>query len=106
MAKYLFEGNYVGEGVKGLIKEGGSSRTMAATALMESVGCKLEAFYYAFGEYDFIAIIEAPDHAAIASLALTLNASGAIQGKTTVLLSAAEVDAATKLSPTYRPPGK
>lgn len=106
MAKYLVHGNYVGDGVAGLLKEGGSSRTAVAKTLIESVGGTLECFYYAFGEYDFYAIADVPDHSTMVSLSLTLNATGAIRLGTTVLLSAEEMDAATRITPTYRPPGQ
>lgn len=36
MAKYLIGGNYVGEGVKGLMKEGGTGRSAAISKLVES----------------------------------------------------------------------
>ena len=106
MAKYLFQGNYVGAGVAGLLKEGGSSRIAVAKQVIESTGCTLDCFYFAFGEYDLVGIIDGPDYATVAALVLTINASGAVQLQTTVLLSAEDMDAATKLSPAYRPPGQ
>ena len=106
MSKYLVQANYVGDGVKGLIKEGGSSRRAAVEKLFESVGGKVEAFYYAFGETDLFVIAEIPDNVTAASLSLTVNASGAATAKVTVLLTSEEVDAAAKKSPSYRPPGQ
>jgi uncharacterized protein with GYD domain len=38
MPKYLVHGNYVGEGIKGLLKEGGSSRRAAIEKLVSSLG--------------------------------------------------------------------
>ncbi len=38
MTKYLFQGNYVGEGIKGLMQEGGSRRRDAVVTALESVG--------------------------------------------------------------------
>ena len=46
MPKYLAHANYVGEGLKGLLKEGGSSRRAAIEKLFGSVGAKVEAFYH------------------------------------------------------------
>ena len=63
MAKYLLQGNYVGEGIKGLMKEGGSSRRAAIRALVESVGGKLESVYYALGKTDIFVVVDLPDHA-------------------------------------------
>lgn len=53
MPKYLFHGSYTPEGLKGLLAEGGSSRIEAAKQALKSVGGTLEAFYFAFGDYDF-----------------------------------------------------
>ena len=105
MPKYLVQANYVGEGLKGLLKEGGSSRRAAVEKLFESVGAKVEAFYYAFGDTDLFIIADAPDNITTAALSLTVNAAGAATAKVTVLLTAEEIDAATKKSPSYRPPG-
>jgi hypothetical protein len=40
-----------------------------------------------------------------AAVALTVNASGAVQAKTVVLLTPEEVDAAAQKSVSYSPPG-
>ena len=106
MAKYLIQGNYVGEGVKGLLKEGGTSRRAVVEKLAQSVGGTVEAFYYAFGDSDFYLITDLPDNASVAAIVLMARASGAIVGKTTVLLTPEELDVAAKKTPTYRPPGQ
>jgi uncharacterized protein with GYD domain len=105
MPKYLAHCNYVGDGVKGLLKEGGTSRRAIVDKLVESVGGKVEAFYYAFGETDLYVIAELPDHEAMTAVALMVAASGAIAIKTTVLLTPEQVDEAAKKTPLYQPPG-
>ena len=62
MAKYLWEANYVGEGLKGLLKEGGSRRRAVVEKLVTSMDGKLEVFHYAFGETDLYAIADMPDN--------------------------------------------
>jgi uncharacterized protein with GYD domain len=106
MPKYLFHVNYVGEGIHGLLKEGGTSRRAAAEAAIKSVGGRLEVMYYAFGDTDVYAIAELPGHEAAAALALTLGASGRTTVKTVVLMTPEDLDAAAKLSPAYRAPGQ
>ena len=105
MAKYLIQANYTGEGIKGLLKEGGSSRRDAVDKALASVGGKVESFYFAFGDTDAIVIIDVPDNVTAAAVALTVGASGAVTLKTTVLMTPEEVDQATKKSPAYRAPG-
>jgi uncharacterized protein with GYD domain len=106
MPKYLFQATYVGEGIKGLRKEGGAARRAAAEQAIESLGGHLETFYFAFGETDAYAIAELPDNATAATFALTVNASGAATIKTTVLMPPEEVDQAVKKTADYRPPGQ
>jgi len=106
MPKYLIQASYVPEGLKGLLKEGGTSRRTAVEKATKSVGGTLETFYYAFGEDDVCAIAELPDNTAAAALALTINATGLVALKTTVLLTPEEVDAAVKKTPKYRAPGQ
>lgn len=106
MPKYLIQANYVGEGVKGLLKEGGSSRRAAVEKLFESVGGKVEAFYFAFGQTDVFVVADVPDNVSAAALSLTVNAAGTATSKVTVLMTAEEMDAAVKKTTSYRAPGK
>ncbi|MGA8295653.1 MAG: GYD domain-containing protein, partial [Acidimicrobiales bacterium] len=62
MPKYLVQASYVGDGVQGLRKEGGSARRAAVEKACVSVGGTLESFYFAFGETDVVAIIDVPDN--------------------------------------------
>lgn len=105
MPKYLVKGSYTAQGAQGLAKVGGSNRREAVQKMIDGVGGKLEAFYYAFGDTDVYAIVETPDAATAAALSMTINASGAVQLSLIPLLSAEDVDAAAKKSVQYRAPG-
>jgi hypothetical protein len=50
MPKYLFEGRYNAEGVKGVAKKGGSGRRDAIMKTFEGLGGKLDSVYFAFGD--------------------------------------------------------
>ncbi len=106
MPKYLIQANYVGEGIKGLLKEGGTSRRAVVETAIKSLGGTLEAFYYAFGETDAYIIGELPNNASMAALALMVSASGTVTVKITVLLTPQEIDEAAKKTPSYRAPGQ
>ena len=105
MPKYLFQGSYTPEGLKGLMEEGGSKRIEAAKQSLRSVGGKLEAFYFAFGDYDFYIIVDLPDNVSATAVTMAGNLSGTFNIKTTVLLTPAEIDKAVKKSVDFRPPG-
>jgi uncharacterized protein with GYD domain len=107
MPKFLIRGAYSPEGTKGLLKAGGSARRDALKKAAESVGGRLETFYFAFGADDYILIVDAPDAASAAAVSLNASASGAVSGlQTILLLTPEEVDQAAKKSVSYRPPGQ
>lgn len=106
MPKYLFHACYGEEGVKGLLKEGGSGRRTAVEQAVKSLGGTLEAFYFAFGDTDVFAIVDMPDNVSSAAFALIGSAAGTVKIKTTVLMTPQEVDQAAKKSVDYRPPGR
>lgn len=106
MPKYLFHGAYVGDGVKGLIHDGGNGRVKAVREATESMGGKLETFYFSFGKDDFYVIVDLPNNVAAAALALTVAGSGRVSLDTTVLLTPDEVDDAVRKHPDYHAPGE
>ncbi len=106
MPKYLIQASYTAEGAKGLIKDGGTKRRETVKGVIEGLGGKLEAFYYAFGEDDVIVIADLPDHAAAAAISVTVGATGTVGCKTTVLLTPGEMDEAMQRSVSYTPPGQ
>ncbi len=105
MATSLIEASYTADGVKGLLKDGGSARREAATQLIESLGGKVEAFYFSFGANDAYVIVDMPDNVSLAAASLAVNSSGAVTAKMVVLLTPAEVDEACRKSPDYQAPG-
>ena len=105
MAKFLVMGSYSAQGVKGVIAQGGTARVNAIKALCKGIGGKLESCYFAMGEHDIVAIIEAPDNVSMAAASLAVGASGLVAIKTVVLMSAKEIDEAAAKVPGYKAPG-
>lgn len=105
MGKYLMAADYVGTGITGLIKEGGTRRRSAIADLFGSMGGRLEAFYYAFAERNVYLIGELPDDATAMAMALKIDSSGVATCRVTVLLSPEDMDIAVKKTGRYRAPG-
>jgi len=106
VAKYLLKVSYSAEGIKGVIKEGGTSRVAAVEKTVAGMGGSLEGFYFAFGDSDVYVIADLPDHASAMAVAATVGSSGALSSyETVVLVSPEEIDAAMKKAVDYRPPG-
>lgn len=106
MAKYLWQVQYTPEGMKGVLKEGGTSRRDVVEKLAGNLGGTIESFHYAFGDNDVYVIAEFPSNVDVAAVAMTVGAAGAASVKTTVLLTPEEIDQAARKSVDYRPPGK
>jgi uncharacterized protein with GYD domain len=107
MPQYLYQAAYTAESLAAQIKDP-KDRIEVVRPVFESVGGKILASGYPFGEYDVVAIYEAPDDVTAASLALAIAAGGALKSaKTTRLLSGEEWIAALKkaqtVSPGYKP---
>ncbi|MBV9107010.1 MAG: GYD domain-containing protein [Verrucomicrobia bacterium] len=105
MPKYLTMVSYTPEGLKGLVKEGGTARRATVEKMLQNLGGRLEGFYFAFGDNDAYVISEGPDNATAAAISLAIT-TGAIRTKTIVLLTPEEVDQAVKIPVEYRPPGE
>lgn len=83
-------------------------RRVAAQKYIESVGGKLEGFWYAFGEYDGYCLWQAPDHVSMAAVGFAITGGGALSKfETTVLLTVDETLDALRRAQTiaYRAPG-
>jgi len=106
MPKYLMETTYTPEGARALHRDTASGRRDAVAKLAQSVGGRLETFYYAMGDRDCIAILELPDATAAAAVSLTGSSSGLVTVKTTALLSVEEIDNALAKKLPFRGPGQ
>ncbi len=101
----MVKASYTTEGARGLLKEGGTGRRAAVQKLTESLGGKVEAFYFAYGEDDAYVLIDVPDATSGLAVSLAVNASGAVRVSTIPLITPEEIDAACKKSVAYRAPG-
>jgi uncharacterized protein with GYD domain len=104
--KYLWKVSYTKTGVRGVATEGASSRRDAVKHAIESLGGKLEAVYFAFGEADVYVIGDLPDNESAAALSLAANVSEGLAAETVVLMTPEEFDSATKKEVSFRPPGE
>jgi uncharacterized protein with GYD domain len=105
MPKYLVSANYVGDGIKGLMAEGGTKRRDAVRASVESVGGTLECFYYAVGDADVFGIGDFPDEASAVAWSLMVNSTGSVRLHLVQLVTPEVLDAAAAKTPSYRAPG-
>ena len=76
MPLYLGRFSYTTDAMKALLSEP-QDRSAAAREVAESLGGKLLGFWFAFGEFDGVFLMEAPDNASAAALSMAVGAGGA-----------------------------
>ena len=106
MAKYLIQATYSADGFKGVARDKASGRKAALEKALASVGAKLDAMYYSFGDHDVVLIVDAPDNATVAAVGMAACSTGLARTSTTPLLTIEEADQAVKKSVKYRGPGQ
>ncbi|MGP4000380.1 GYD domain-containing protein [Streptomyces sp. 8N706] len=106
MPKYLIKATYTPVGLKGLLEEGGTGRRGAVEQMVQRLDGRLETMYWAFGTEDAYLVVELPNNASAAALGLVVSAAGAVRTSTVVLLTAEEIDEATRRKVPYRAPGE
>jgi uncharacterized protein with GYD domain len=97
--------SYTAEGVRGLLKEGGSSRKAVIEKLLEGMGGRLVAFYFTTGDDDAFVISELPSAVDGVAISMAVGAAGAGRISTVELLTPEQIDEAAKKTVSYRPPG-
>jgi uncharacterized protein with GYD domain len=105
MPKFLIVANYTPDGMKGLLREGGSERKKMIADIAGNLDGTLESFYYAFGKDDVYSIVDLPDNVTAAAMAMHISAGNMVHCTVTVLLTPEEIDKSARTKMYYRPPG-
>ena len=107
MTTYFMQGNYTAEGIKGLIKEGGTARNEAVTKLVSSLGGALRSLHFAATSPTWFVVMDLPERGSAAAITATIIGSGAVTVDQCIeILTPTQMDEAMKKMPTYRPPGR
>jgi uncharacterized protein with GYD domain len=102
MHKYLSRAILTPEGIKNLQKQPPTALKAGIAKFTESVGGKLESWYFDFGTSTGWAIIDYPDDIAATAAQMTVNAAGFARVTLMPLITAEEADKA--LAKITRPP--
>lgn len=109
MGKYAVLGGYTSEAWAKMIENPGG-REAAVRKAAESVGAKLEQFFWSFGEDDYLGIIDAPDDLTAGAFAIAVGSSGSLRNLRTIKLITQEetrklLEKAKTAKGAYAPPG-
>jgi uncharacterized protein with GYD domain len=109
MPLFITQGRFTQDAMKGMIARP-EDRAEEVRKLYAKMGGKLLAYYFTFGEYDFLAVSEGPIED-VATCAIVVDAGGGITGlKTTLAMTSADMkNAFAKAGPiaaSFRSAGK
>lgn len=108
MTTYLVRFTYVSRSIKAMVDKPDVDHAGQATEMVASVGGKLLGYWYAFGDFDGVVLLEAPDSSTAASVALAIGGTGEVSRlQTTVLIGMDEAKEAIRkaAAATHLPPG-
>jgi uncharacterized protein with GYD domain len=80
MSTYIILGQYTQKGIENI--KAGPSRLDAVKQAARAAGGEIKAFYLVMGQYDFVAVAEAPDDATLARVLLASAAQGTFRSET------------------------
>lgn len=80
MTTYIMLANWTDQGARNV--KDSPSRLDAAKKALGAMGGEFKAFYMTMGEYDLIAVYEAPDDAVAARFCLQLGMAGSVRTRT------------------------
>lgn len=106
MATFMLQTAYTPEAWAAMVKNP-QDRIKAVEPVVQKLGGKVVSAWFAFGDYDLVAIVEMPDNVSVAAFSLAASAGGSIKAvKTTTLLSIQEGIAAMRKAAEsgYQPP--
>ena len=109
MPLFLIQFSYSSRATKSLVEKPDDDNASEAEAMVASVGAKLLGYWFAFGKFDGVTLIDAPNNHVAAAVALAVGGGGHVtRVETTVLMTMEEARAArrTAATATHVPPNE
>ena len=92
MPIYIILGKYSQKGIENI--KTSTEKREAVGKVFQSVGGKFKDFYYTLGQYDFVAICEAPNEEAVLKAMFLIGSKGEVRTET---LTAVPADKGTEI---------
>ena len=97
MPQFLMRFSYAPPALRELVQRQEVDPAAEASALVNSLGGKVLGYWYAFGAFDGVALIEAPGNETPAAIAIAIGGTGAVSKvETTVLVTMEQANAAIR----------
>ena len=91
MPTYIVLASFTEQGIKNV--KDSPKRMDAVSAMAKKAGASLKETYWTLGQYDFVAIFEAPDDVSMTALGLSIGKLGNVRTQTLRAFPAAEMQA-------------
>ena len=99
MPQFLIQFSYAARSIKDMVDNPEVDRAAEALGLVSSLGGKVLGYWFAFGNFDGVMLMEAPDNSTAASIAMAVGGTGAVSRlETTVLLTMEQAQEAMRRS--------
>jgi uncharacterized protein with GYD domain len=89
MATYIVLGNFTEQGIRNV--KDTTKRADAVKEMAKKAGATVKELYWTLGQYDVVAIFDAPDEASITALGLSIGLAGNVRTQTLRAFTAAEI---------------
>ena len=87
---YIVQGRFTREAMVGMVAKP-EDRYASVNKLAKSVGAKIVCYYFTFGEYDFLLILDGPDQLKMLPALIVAGSTGGVSDlKTTIGVTTAE----------------
>jgi len=107
MPHFLVQFSYAPRSIRAMVDQPDVDHAREASAMVASLGGKLLGYWFAFGAFDGVVMMEAADNSAAASVAMAIGGTGEVTRlETTVLLTMDEAQRAMRnaAGATHLPP--
>jgi uncharacterized protein with GYD domain len=89
MASYIMLANFTDQGIRNV--KDSVKRAEAFRELAKGAGVTVKDLYWTLGQYDIVAVADAPDEMTVTALGLTLGKSGNVRTQTLRAFSATDM---------------
>src|SRR5262249_22448818 len=90
MPTYLVLGNFTDQGIRNV--KDTAKRTEAYRAMAKKCGCTVKESYWLMGQFDMMALVDAPDEASMTALSLSANSLDNVRTQTSRAFTASEIE--------------
>ncbi len=107
MPLFMLQFSYAPSAVRAFVERPADDQAAAPASLVASLGGRLVGYWFALGEFDGVAIIEAADSSVAAAVTMAIGSTGHVRRiETTVLMTMDEAQSAMRkaASATHLPP--